>query len=61
MSDRIVILPTVESTDTYIDSPDPVRPLVAPRNYEGKTDRESRADKLKKQGCDRAFIEKWSK
>ena len=38
-----------------------IRPLVPPRNYEGKKDRDTREQQLKKQGCDRAFIEKWSR
>jgi hypothetical protein len=38
-----------------------VRPLVPPRNYEGKADGAMREQQMKKQGCDRAFIEKWNR
>jgi hypothetical protein len=40
---------------------DRVRPIIPPRNYEGKADRSTREQQLKKQGLDRAFIEKWNR
>lgn len=38
-----------------------VIPLVPPRDYEGKKDRDTREQKLKKQGLNQNFIDKWNK
>ena len=40
---------------------DRVRPLVPPRNYEGKKDRGTSLDRLKKQGCDSELVRRMNR